>query len=97
MIWQARWEVANSGNLAAMTKEDDYRRNAAETLKLASRAASSGDKGRLLSLAEKWLDLAERTRDLARRRAGRVRVLHPLIHAKMPDVWHDTPSPTGRR
>jgi len=43
----------------AMTKEDDYRRNAADAMALARRAGTSGDKGRLLALAEKWLDLAE--------------------------------------
>jgi hypothetical protein len=43
-----------------MTKEDDYRTNAAKTIELASRANSSADKGHLLSLAEKWLDLADR-------------------------------------
>ncbi len=74
-----------------MTREDDYRRNAAATLELASRMENSRDKGRLLSLAEKWLDLAERTRDLARRRIGKIYVMHPLIHAKMPDIWQDAP------
>ena len=44
-----------------MTKEDDYRQSAAETMELAGRAPIS-DKGRLLALAEAWLDLAERAR-----------------------------------
>lgn len=35
-----------------MTKEDDYRRNAAETVELANHAVTSADKGRLLRLAE---------------------------------------------
>jgi hypothetical protein len=60
-----------------MTKENDYRNNAAETIELASRAASSADKGHLLALAEKWLDPADRAqsadssagRGQARRRA----------------------------
>lgn len=68
-----------------MTKEDNYRKNAAETLELASRAATSGDKGRLLGLAEKWLDLAERAHAVACSRIGRVRAVHPLIRAKIPD------------
>ncbi len=68
-----------------MTKEDDYRKNAAETLELASRAVTSLDKGRLLSLTEKWLDLAERSHALARNRIGKVRGIHPLIRAKIPD------------
>jgi hypothetical protein len=41
-----------------MNKEHDYRRNAADTVQLAQRASSSEDKGRLLMLAEAWLDLA---------------------------------------
>lgn len=36
-----------------MTKEDDCRRKAADTMALARRAGTSGDKGRLLALAEK--------------------------------------------
>jgi hypothetical protein len=43
-----------------MSKQDDYRRYAAETLDLASRASSTADKGRLLARAEAWLDLARR-------------------------------------
>lgn len=42
-----------------MTKEDDYRKNAAETVELASRATNTADKGHLLSLAKKLLDLAD--------------------------------------
>jgi len=56
-----------------MTKENDYRNNAAETIELASRAASSADKGHLLALAEKWLDPADP--------AHRART-HPLVEAK---------------
>ena len=65
-----------------MSKEDDYRRNAAETVQLAQRAGSSADKGRLLSLAESWLDLADRAHALTWRRptAGK---LHPLVRDKL--------------
>jgi hypothetical protein len=65
-----------------MTKEDDYRRNAAETMQLAQRASSSADKGRLLKLAEAWLDLADRARLMVRRlrRPGDV---HPLVREKL--------------
>jgi hypothetical protein len=52
-----------------MSKEDDYRRNAAHAVKLAQHAKSTTDKGRLLALAEKWLDLADRAHILARRRS----------------------------
>jgi hypothetical protein len=65
-----------------MNKEHDYRRNAADTMQLAQRVSSSEDKGRLLKLAEAWLDLADR----ARRTATRLRhpsVLHPLIQKKL--------------
>jgi hypothetical protein len=47
-----------------MTKEADYRANAANSIELANRASSMIDKGRLLELAEKWLDLADRAHRL---------------------------------
>lgn len=66
-----------------MTKEDDYRRNAAETIDLANRAVSSADKSRLLRLAENWLDLADRTTRLTRRfgptQEPELRPEHPLV------------------
>lgn len=65
-----------------MTKEDDYRRNAAETIQLAQRASSSTEKGRLLKLAEAWLDLADRARRVAHN-LGRPASLHPLIREKL--------------
>lgn len=65
-----------------MTKEDDYRRKAAETIQLAQRASSSADKSRLLKLAESWLDLADRARRVARN-LGRPASLHPLIREKL--------------
>jgi hypothetical protein len=65
-----------------MNKEDDYRRNAADTVQLAQRASSSEDKGRLLRLAEAWLDLADRARRSARR-LGRPGTLHPLVQKKL--------------
>jgi hypothetical protein len=57
------------GELNLVTNEDDYRMKAAETLDLANRASTSADKGRLVALAEKWLDLADRAH---RRHAGLV-------------------------
>jgi hypothetical protein len=44
----------------AAVKENEYRRNAAETIELANRAASPADKFRLLGMAQGWLKLAER-------------------------------------
>jgi hypothetical protein len=43
-----------------MSKEDEYRGNALESYDLARKATTSADRGRLLELAEKWLDLAVR-------------------------------------
>ena len=66
----------------AMSKEDDYRRNAAETVQLAQRAGSLADKGRLLSLAESWLDLAEHAHALTGRCPASGN-LHPLVREKL--------------
>lgn len=61
-----------------MSKEDDYRENAAETVDLANRAGTVREKGRLLALAEKWLDLADRAHSYALG-GGRKFRQHPLI------------------
>ena len=66
-----------------MTKEDDYRHNAAETVELANKASTTADKGRLLSLAEKWLDLANRTR--RPNRNPRQLDEHPLLKKMLGD------------
>jgi hypothetical protein len=65
-----------------MNKADDYRRNAADTMQLAQRASSSEDKGRLLKLAEAWLDLADRASGTAKR-LRRPTILHPLVRKKL--------------
>jgi hypothetical protein len=65
-----------------MTKEDDYRQNAAQTIELASRAENRADKGHLLALAEKWLDLADRAHRLTKRFGVKHRN-HPLVDAKL--------------
>jgi hypothetical protein len=65
-----------------MTKEDDYRRNAADTIQLAHRASSSWDKGRLLKLAEAWLDLADRAHRATRNMRAPT-ILHPLVEEKI--------------
>ena len=65
-----------------MTKADDYRRNAAETMQLARRAASTEDKGRLLKLAERWMDLADRARQ-ATHRLRAPNETHPLVREKL--------------
>ena len=48
------------GEFYSMGKVDEYRRNAVVTVDLANKAATTFDKSRLLSLADKWLDLAYR-------------------------------------
>ena len=48
-----------------MSKQDEYLDSAAQTVELATRTSSSGDKSHLLDLAEKWLDLADRSRHQA--------------------------------
>jgi hypothetical protein len=45
-----------------MSKEDEYRKKAAESVELAAKIPTPAAKGRLLRMAEKWLDLAGRTR-----------------------------------
>ncbi len=61
-----------------MTKIDAFRRNAAETMQLAQRAATTEDKNRLMKLAERWLDLADRTLELGRS-GHRTQGVHPLL------------------
>jgi hypothetical protein len=77
-----RSEVVDAFGLYSMTKVDDYRRNAADTLQLAQRASSSSDKGRLLKLAEAWLDLADRGHRAARN-LSRPAFQHPLVQEKL--------------
>jgi hypothetical protein len=67
---------------SSMTKEADYRNNAAEMVQFAQRASSSADKRRLLRMAEAWLDLADRAYN-AMRRSRKPGVLHPLVREKI--------------
>jgi hypothetical protein len=62
--------------------QEDYVRNAADSMHLAHRAGSTADKGRLLKLAEAWLDLAERAHNRDRN-LRRPKILHPLIEQKL--------------
>ncbi len=63
-----------------MGKEEDYRKNAAETVELAAKLPTTADKGRLLRLAEKWLDLADRAH---RRIKPPSMPEHPLLRRKL--------------
>ena len=73
------------GELNPMSKEDDYKLNAARTVNLANRAATLADKGHLLDLAEKWLDLADRAHERQQRRERRKGAPHehPLLRHKL--------------
>jgi hypothetical protein len=70
-----------------MTKESEYRANAANSIELANRASRMSDKSRLLELAEKWLDLADRAHNLTRRFTPS-RWQHPLLRSKLGDEKH---------
>jgi hypothetical protein len=50
-----------------MARADDYRRYAAECIRVAQQATNSHDKTLLLEMAQRWRDLAERVE----RQAGR--------------------------
>jgi hypothetical protein len=66
-----------------MSKEEEYRKNAAETVRMASRAATTVDKGRLLAMAEAWLDLADRAHRAAWHQSRRLREIPSLIQSKL--------------
>jgi hypothetical protein len=53
-----------------MSKEDEYRKQAVVALELVRRASSTARKGRLLALAEAWLDLADRAHGVLALRSG---------------------------
>jgi hypothetical protein len=73
------------GEYSPVTKQDDYRNNAAETVELASKASTPRDKARLLGMAEKWLDLAERVHRTTRNQIGMLRLEHPLVRSRLRD------------
>jgi hypothetical protein len=58
-----------AGEPTPMEKEDEYRRHAASLLELATRAADTKDKGRLLLISEAWLELADKISRMARTRS----------------------------
>jgi hypothetical protein len=65
-----------------MSREDDYRTKAAASLHRALCATSVADKGRLLAMAEAWLELADRAHKVA---APQIRDMadHPLVRSKL--------------
>jgi len=70
-----------------MNKEEDYRRKAADVVELAKRSATTADKGRLLRLAERWLDLADRAHRLGRRPKAPIED-HPLVRQVLGNFPH---------
>jgi hypothetical protein len=66
------------GELNLMSRQDEYLDKAAQMLELATRASSSSERSRLLSLADKWLDLADRFRQPSEA-AARDLNEHPLV------------------
>ena len=65
-----------------LSKEDEYRRHAAEMMELPSRASSTRDKVRLLAMTKAWLDLADRAQRVASQHTRKVQELHSLLRAK---------------
>jgi hypothetical protein len=61
-----------------LNKVDEYRRRAAETIELADKATTTVDKGRLLTLAAKWLDLADQIHRRTKQQSRRIGE-HPLV------------------
>jgi hypothetical protein len=67
--------------LRRATKEDDYRQNAAEVMRLAEHAKPA-EKAHLVTLAEGWVELAEKAHK-DNRRPRQPTILHPLVERKM--------------
>jgi hypothetical protein len=59
-------EAENAEN-NPVTREDDYRRFAAQTLDLACRTSNLKDKRHLLAMTEAWLNLADKIARLVKR------------------------------
>ena len=53
----------------AMSRQDNSRKRAAETVDLAHRVTIPADKAHLVALAERWLDLADSVAKRAKRQA----------------------------
>ena len=53
----------------AMSRQENYRKSAAETVGLAHRVTIPADKAHLVALAERWLDLADSVAKRAKRQA----------------------------
>jgi hypothetical protein len=65
-----------------VTREDDYRRFAAQTLDLAGRTSDLKDKSHLLAMTEAWLNLADKVARLVKRPKVSVGE-HPAVSARL--------------
>jgi hypothetical protein len=77
-----KWGYTCAQFKAPIMTQEGYVRNAVDSMHLAQWAGSTADKGRLLKLAEAWLDLAERAHK-GNRNLRRPTILHPLIEKKL--------------
>jgi hypothetical protein len=69
-----------------MSKEAEYRKNAASLLDLAKRANNSHDRTRLLTILEAWLKLADKLARLAQRRKTTERLFRQILGENRPDA-----------
>jgi hypothetical protein len=69
-----------------MSKEVEYRKNAALLLDLAKRASNSHDRTRLLAISQAWLKLADKLSRLAQRRKTTERLFHQILAENRPDA-----------
>jgi hypothetical protein len=70
-----------------VSKDEEYRNNAFDSLHLAERAETLADRLRLLQLAEAWVNLADRAQEMARRfrRTPASLQVHPLVREMLKD------------
>jgi len=69
-----------------VSKDEEYRNNAFDSLHLAERAETLADRLRLLQLADAWVNLADRAQEMARRfRRTPATQVHPLVREMLMD------------
>ena len=65
-----------------VTREDDYRRFAAQSLDLACRTSNLKDKRHLLAMTEAWLNLADKIARLVKSPKASIGE-HPAVNARL--------------
>jgi hypothetical protein len=65
-----------------LNKEEEYRRNAAESMRLAAPMADPGERRLLLALADRWIHLADWRARLPAQEGARVPE-HPLVRKRL--------------